>query len=53
MLHARLILPNVWLTLLRGRCRGTFYEGAMVKGFSSNATDAALQAEIVAAGFGK
>jgi hypothetical protein len=32
---------------------GTFYEGAMTKGFSSNATDAALQASIVAAGFGK
>ena len=53
VLRARLILPNVWLTLLGGRCRGTFYEGAMVKGYSSNATDVALQAEIVAAGFGK
>ena len=32
---------------------GTFYEGAITKGVSSNATDAKLQANIVAAGYGK
>ena len=32
---------------------GTFYEGAIVKGVSSNATDAKIQANIVAAGYGK
>lgn len=32
---------------------GTFYEGAMVQGYTSNATDDALQANIVAAGYGK
>ena len=32
---------------------GTFYEGAMVKGYSTNATDSAVQANIVAAGYGK
>ena len=32
---------------------GTFYEGAMTKGASSDATDDALQANIVAAGYGK
>jgi hypothetical protein len=30
---------------------GTFYEGVMTKGFSSDATDAAVQANIVAAGY--
>ena len=52
-LHARLILSNISLTLLRGRCRGTFYEGVMTKGYSSNATDAAVQQDIVSAGYGK
>jgi hypothetical protein len=32
---------------------GTFYEGVMTQGFSSDATDAAVQANIVAAGYGK
>eukprot|EP00462_Mataza_sp_D1_P022385 CAMPEP_0175141314 /NCGR_PEP_ID=MMETSP0087-20121206/12038_1 /TAXON_ID=136419 /ORGANISM="Unknown Unknown, Strain D1" /LENGTH=329 /DNA_ID=CAMNT_0016424719 /DNA_START=32 /DNA_END=1021 /DNA_ORIENTATION=- len=32
---------------------GTFYEGAMTSGFSSDSTDEALQANIVAAGYGK
>ena len=32
---------------------GTFYEGAMVKGVSTDATDDKLQANIVAAGYGK
>ena len=31
---------------------GTFYEGVMTHGYSSNATDAAVQANIVAAGYG-
>jgi len=31
---------------------GTFYEGAIVAGFPSDATDAAVQANIVAAGYG-
>ncbi|MFF3911906.1 alpha-L-arabinofuranosidase B [Streptomyces sp. NPDC001852] len=30
---------------------GTFYEGAMVKGYPSDATDAAVQADIAAAGY--
>ena len=32
---------------------GTFYEGAMVEGYTSDATDDAVQANIVAAGYGK
>ena len=32
---------------------GTFYEGAMLKGYTSDATDDAMQANIVAAGYGK
>lgn len=32
---------------------GTFYEGVMTKGYSTNATDAAVQANIVGAGYGK
>ncbi len=32
---------------------GTFYEGAIVAGYPSNATDNAVQANIVAAGYGK
>ena len=32
---------------------GTFYEGAMTAGFTSDATDAAVQANIVAAGYGQ
>lgn len=32
---------------------GTFYEGAMTLSYTSDATDAALQANIVAAGYGK
>jgi len=32
---------------------GTFYEGAMVKGYPSDATENAVQADIVAAGYGK
>ena len=32
---------------------GTFYEGAMVHGVSTKATDDAVQANIVAAGYGK
>jgi len=31
---------------------GTFYEGAIVSGYPSNATDSAIQANIVAAGYG-
>src|ERR1035437_7006370 len=31
---------------------GTFYEGAMTSGYPSDATDAAIQANIVAAGYG-
>ena len=32
---------------------GTFYEGAMTATYTDDATDAALQANIVAAGYGK
>lgn len=32
---------------------GTFYEGALTKGYSTDAADAALQENIVAAGYGK
>ena len=31
---------------------GTFYEGVMTQGYTSDATDAAVQANIVAAGYG-
>ncbi|HEU5427210.1 MAG TPA: arabinofuranosidase catalytic domain-containing protein [Actinocrinis sp.] len=33
------------------KSEGTFYEGAMVKGYPSDATDAAVQANIAAAGY--
>ena len=33
--------------------QGTFYEGAIVAGYPSDATDAAIQANIVSAGYGK
>jgi hypothetical protein len=32
---------------------GTFYEGAIVSGYPSDATDSAVHANIVAAGYGK
>jgi non-reducing end alpha-L-arabinofuranosidase len=32
---------------------GTFYEGAIVAGYPSDATDSAVHANIVAAGYGK
>jgi non-reducing end alpha-L-arabinofuranosidase len=32
---------------------GTFYEGVMTQGFSSDATDAAVQANIIGAGYGQ
>jgi len=32
---------------------GTFYEGVVTQGFASDATDALVQANIVAAGYGK
>ena len=32
---------------------GTFYEGAMTANYTSDATDAAVQANVVAAGYGK
>ena len=32
---------------------GTFFEGAITRGYASEATDAAVQANIVAAGFGR
>ena len=32
---------------------GTFYEGVLTKGYSTDAADDAVQANIVAAGFGK
>ena len=32
---------------------GTFYEGAMLRGYTTDATDDAMQANIVAAGYGK
>ena len=32
---------------------GTFFEGAMASGFASDATDDAIQANIVAAGYGR
>ena len=32
---------------------GTFFEGAMVRGFVSAATEDAIQANIVAAGYGR
>ena len=32
---------------------GTFYEGVMVRGFTSDATDDAVQKDIIAAGYGK
>uniref|UniRef100_A0AB33K257 Alpha-L-arabinofuranosidase B n=1 Tax=Kitasatospora sp. CMC57 TaxID=3231513 RepID=A0AB33K257_9ACTN len=35
----------------RNASAGTFYEGAMVKGYPSDATDAAVQANIAAAGY--
>jgi non-reducing end alpha-L-arabinofuranosidase len=33
--------------------QGTFYEGAIVSGYPSDATDTAIQANIVSAGYGK
>jgi hypothetical protein len=33
------------------RAVGTFYEGAITHGYSSDATDDAVQADIVAAGY--
>ena len=33
--------------------QGTFYEGAMVAGYPSDAKDTAIQANIVSAGYGK
>ena len=33
--------------------RGHFFEGVMSSGYSSNATDDAVQADVVAAGYGK
>lgn len=36
-----------------GMSVGTFYEGAMTVGFSSDAADDAVQADILAAGFGQ
>ena len=35
------------------RAVGTFYEGAMTASYTADATDAAVQANIVAAGYGK
>jgi non-reducing end alpha-L-arabinofuranosidase len=35
------------------RAVGTFFEGAVTVGYSSDATDDALQANIVAAGYGR
>ena len=35
------------------RAIGTFFEGCMTKGYTSDATDDAVQANIVAAGYGK
>ena len=32
---------------------GTFYEGAMTSGYSTDAADAAVQANIAAAGYGR
>lgn len=32
---------------------GTFYEGAITQGYSGDAADVALQANIAAAGYGK
>ena len=32
---------------------GTFYEGAMLRGYTTDGTDDAMQANIVAAGYGK
>jgi hypothetical protein len=32
---------------------GTFYEGVMTQGFSSSATDAAVLANVVAAGYAR
>ena len=32
---------------------GTFYEGAITKGFSTDVVDAKIQENIVAAGYGK
>jgi hypothetical protein len=33
--------------------QGTFYEGAIVAGYPTDATDSAIQANIVSAGYGK
>jgi hypothetical protein len=33
--------------------QGTFYEGAIVAGYPSDATEDAIQANIVGAGYGK
>jgi hypothetical protein len=32
---------------------GTFYEGAMTRGYASDATDESVQANIASAGYGK
>ena len=32
---------------------GTFFEGAITAGYSSDASDAAVQADIIAAGYGR
>ena len=36
-----------------GMSVGTFYEGAMTAGYSSDAADDAVQADVLAAGFGQ
>ena len=45
--------PLLFLTGTSDRAVGTFYEGVMTTGLTSNATDALVMANIVAAGYGK
>ena len=40
-------------SMLLAGALGTFYEGVMTRGYTSDATDDAVQESIVAAGYGK
>ena len=53
-LHNRIFtLAQVPITSYMCLAKGTFYEGVMARGFTSDATDAAIQKDIVAAGYGR
>jgi hypothetical protein len=43
----------VWEGQLLQNCTGTFFEGAITVGFVTSEVEAAVQASIVAAGYGK